>query len=901
MDETIEDEDFDDALLGALEDLGSEDDDAVDELMLEGLRHRMGLTRAPVRVDRFTLLEQVGSGGMGVVYAAHDPRLERRVALKLLRRSGLAGVEQGLLEARALARLSHPNVITVFEAGLHEGQVFVAMELVEGRTLGQWLEQRRPWPEICEVMVAAGRGLAAAHAAGIVHRDFKPDNVLLGERPQVADFGLALADVPKTSADESDVPASEQGTSPQRRPGTLAYMAPEQLRGAPADAKTDQFGFCVVLYEALAGQHPYRGKTPEQRLASITEGTPAGQLDGAPRWLRTLVLEGLHPEPEQRPPNLDALLDTIDQHLRPRSHAGWLVAALAGVTAIVAMVGSGGNDSPCRDAAAALDEIWSPERRTVIATAFDATQTPYAAHARDFVATSVDRYADRWAQSRVDACQLRREAETSTLTIECLERRAMELDALLEQLETADAALVKRSTKAVSSLRPVEHCDDPDPGLDRSNLSAEELERLVQAEQQLARSWALELVGAYAQGLEMAEAVVPRLRDLGHEGALSIALLHRGRLKIRNGDHETSYDDLHEAIERGLVGRSDHTVALAAASLAEELGRQEQFVRAHEAADLAASMHRRLTGEPVWGLLSNIVGMLLSQELRDAEAVEAFALGIAACDPEDPQHWPDLVSMHGNQSMALLRLGRTDDAERALEGALRIGEKLVGAQHPQMAILMISGAALESERKNPVKALEIQREALEIWRRSVPGPSSVTASMTHNTGLFLLELERYDEALEAMQQATALWDASLPKGHSRRAKGHSGIGMVQLAMGNAQASLEEHERALALLDQDVRARRPTAGFALLGATKAALALRLTERAEAWISAGQEIYASNPSPPMEGSFLFERARLLELSGDTEGAVAQARKALETLTGHDPKTETEVRAWLREREG
>ncbi len=901
MDETVKDEGFDDALRCALEDLGSEEDDAVDELMLEGLRSRMGLAQTPLRVDRFTLLEQVGSGGMGVVYAAHDPRLDRRVALKLLRRSGLGGAEQGLREARALARLSHPNVVTVFEAGLHEGQVFVAMELVEGRTLRQWLEQRRPWREICEVLVAAGRGLAAAHAAGIVHRDFKPGNVLLGERTQVADFGLALADVPKTSTDQGDAPASEYRTSPLRRPGTLAYMAPEQLRGAPADAKTDQFALCVVLYEALAGTHPFGGKTPEERLASITEAGPSGDLDGGPRWLRALVLKGLDPRPEHRHPTLDSLLDTIDRHLQPRSRAGWLVAVLAGITAIVALLGSNEHDSPCRDAAAPLDEVWNAERRTLIATAFDATATPYAEHARDFVGRSVDRYAARWAQSRVDACQLQRKGETSTLTLECLDRRALELDALLEQLETADARLVKRASEAVSRLQPVEHCDDPDPGLDRSNLSPEELERLRSAEEQIARSWALDLVGGYAQGLEMVDAAVPPLRDLGHEGTLSVALMHRGRLKVRVGDHESSYDDLHEAVERGLVGRSDYTVALAAAALAEELGKQEQFVRAHEAADLAAAMHRRLTGEPEWPLLSNTIGMLLSQEVRNVESVEAFARGIAACDPEDHRDWPDLISLYGNQSMALLRLGRLDEAERALEGALEIGEKLVGLQHPQMAILMISGAALQSERKNPERALEIQREAREIWRRSVPGPSSVTASMTYNLGLFLLELERHDEALEAMLQATAVWDEVLPKGHSRRAMGHSGIGMVRLAMGDAQAALQEHERTLALLDEEIRARRPSAGFALLNATRAALALEDTERAEAWISAGQEIYANDPNPPMEGSFLFEHARLTELTGDTEGAKAQARKALERLTGHDPKTEDEVRAWLRERDG
>src|SRR6185295_2959486 len=233
-------------------------------------------------LGRYRLERELGTGGMGVVHAAFDPDLERRIALKVLRLAapGLEAKDRLLREARAMARLAHPNVVTVHEVGTANGRDYVAMELIQGETLADWLraERRRP-AEIIAAFLAAGRGLAAAHAAGIVHRDFKPHNVLRCRtgRIVVTDFGLAReaqAELPPpreprgTLAMPSGTPGSLTGiTATGSLLGTPAYMAPEQWCGGLVTPATDQFAFCVALWEELAGERPYRGPTLDELRA----------------------------------------------------------------------------------------------------------------------------------------------------------------------------------------------------------------------------------------------------------------------------------------------------------------------------------------------------------------------------------------------------------------------------------------------------------------------------------------------------------------------------------------------------------------------------------------------------------------------------------------------------------
>ena len=297
-------------------------------------------------MGRYTILERIGSGGMGMVYAARDPELGRRVALKVISttsRVGLPELRQRLLrEAQAMAQVSHPNVTVVHEVGMVGSQVFLAMEFVEGPTLRKWLEAApRGWREVLEAYFQAGRGLAAAHAQGLVHRDFKPDNVLMGAdgRARVADFGLVR---PGLDSQESlpDVLASPL-TAVGALLGTPGYMAPEQLRGQVPDARADQFSFCVAVYEALYGVRPYGGDNLIARLQIIERGEvtrPVGRHQ-VPAAIGAVLRRGLLGEPGRRYPSMDALLGALERASRARA-IGPAVPIAIGV-AVALVIGAG--------------------------------------------------------------------------------------------------------------------------------------------------------------------------------------------------------------------------------------------------------------------------------------------------------------------------------------------------------------------------------------------------------------------------------------------------------------------------------------------------------------------------------------------------------------------------------
>lgn len=306
---------------------------------------------APESLGRFQVLERLGAGASGEVLLGLDPKLQRRVAIKLLRArsedepSGDSELAQRLRnEARALAQLNHPNVVTVHELGSHEGRDFMVSELVEGGTLRDWCARAERSPgEIVEVFVQAGRGLAAAHGAGLVHRDFKPENVLVSAdgRVRVADFGLVSVPAAQglgvasgaddaDAGDEIDVAAAAL-TQTGALVGTPVYMAPEQLAGEAADARSDQFAFCVALYEALAGVRPFAGK----RFAELIRNVKSGQLrpasDGRPiaKALRSVIERGLSPKPAERFSDLDELVRALEAAGGARRRGSRLALAVA--------------------------------------------------------------------------------------------------------------------------------------------------------------------------------------------------------------------------------------------------------------------------------------------------------------------------------------------------------------------------------------------------------------------------------------------------------------------------------------------------------------------------------------------------------------------------------------------
>ncbi len=436
----------DDALAGTLGPDGCGGDATVDAdplaATMAGADQRdLGATpiTAGTRVGRYVVRGPLGAGGMGVVYAAHDPDLDRPVALKLLRPELNTARTRLIREGQAIARLRHPNLVTVHDIGIHAHELFIAMELVDGTTLGAWMregpDRRRPWREVLARLVPAGRGLAAAHAAGLIHRDFKPENVLLGTdgRVVVTDFGLAqLGDVEPSSGETPRVAAgaatadatggAAEGAAtpvtvaPLTRTGavlgTPAYMSPEQFRGERPDARSDQFSFCVSVYEALYGRRPFDprdGSTPSLTgLASaVTDGRLAPLTAGSdtPRWLRRALARGLRPEPSARWASMEDLLEA----LRPPRRARVLVAIAAGlalaVLAAVVVLARRGDGAlvagarACDGPAAELDALWNDEARARYRTRH--AGRPWL----DEELGWLDAYARHWSARRRQGCQ----------------------------------------------------------------------------------------------------------------------------------------------------------------------------------------------------------------------------------------------------------------------------------------------------------------------------------------------------------------------------------------------------------------------------------------------------------------------------------------------------------------
>jgi serine/threonine protein kinase len=360
---------------------GERDASLDDRLMHRDLKARIFGSEGRVTIGRYEVLRRIGRGGMGTVYVTHDPELDRKVALKVLRADRRSGRERMLQEARALARLAHPNVVAVHEVGIHDERVFVAMELVEGKTLRTWLEAGPSRTEIYGVFLQAARGLAAAHRAGLVHRDFKPDNVLIGDdgRVRVVDFGVAKA----TDSLEPDMPPSAASSSSAAQPGltltgqllgTPAYMAPEQFLGASVDARTDVFAFCVVLHEALAGRRPFDGEDTAEVSRAVLHGQarPLEATD-VPAALATLVKQGLSREADERPASLEGLITALEGALVParprrsRLRMAGAVLSAAGVLGGIGYASFGPGEPPAEPMVAAVAVVPTAENEQEVA------------------------------------------------------------------------------------------------------------------------------------------------------------------------------------------------------------------------------------------------------------------------------------------------------------------------------------------------------------------------------------------------------------------------------------------------------------------------------------------------------------------------------------------------------
>ncbi len=856
-------------------------------------------------VGRYIILDRLGAGGMGVVYAAYDPELDRRVAIKLLLAAESAfeestGQARLVREAQALARLSHPNVIAVYDVGTHEAGVFVAMELVDGQTLRAWRKAlQRPWREVLEVFLAAGRGLAAAHSAGLVHRDFKPDNVLLGKdgRVRVLDFGLARqADGPSsTSTPIPDARAAvagemeDSGSVPLLTPsrvsvashltqfgvvrGTPAYMAPEQFKGEASDARSDQFGFCAALYEALYGVRPF-GKSPGP--STDWNAVPEAPKDSrVPGTVRRIVLKGLSPDPAARFASMELLLEALSRRMLRRQR-GW-VAAGAGLAALALAAAVTVAARPaavlCTGAEKKLASVWDASRMEALARAFAATGNADAAAVWQRVVPVLDTYAQGWVAMHTDTCEATRvrgeqSDEVLSLRMACLDRRLQSFSALTSVYAQADGELLQQAVKAVHALPQLEGCADvqalraPVPPPE----DAATREKVEVLRQRLAEAQALFDSGRYKVALEKARALTKDTAALAYAPLHAEALVLHGALEGKVGDFKVAEATFKQAMWAAETGRDDLVAASAGAGIVQAAFDQEDNARAREWAEFPRAKTARLGGNArVEGSLHNTMGLMSVREGNGAEALAHFERALALRQEELTPDHPAIAAGLGNVGVALIVLERLPEARQRLEQALAIEERIYGPHHLETGrtlgnlghVAYDSGdhegalrlyqraqaafeAALGPERPELAAAADWIASALNFLgrfeealayrdrsitlTRTIFGPESTQLSNALlNRGKDLQMLGRLEEALIQYQEAQAMRERLFGADSTLLGMGYHNIGDVLLSLKRPAEARPWFERALVSLKADSGEQNSSIAAALEGLGRSYLA------------------------------------------------------------------------------
>lgn len=781
------------------------------------------------QLGRYIIVDKLGGGGMGIVYTAYDPELDRKVALKVMKPSSRAGNEEDargrmLREAQAMARLAHPNVVPIYDVGTVDKDVFVAMELVTGSTLTAWLaKEPRDWRTIARMFTDAARGLIAAHAAGLVHRDFKPDNVIVGVdgRVRVLDFGLAradgVADLPVRPS-QRDLRASQtkalssQLTRTGALLGTPLYMSPEQWNNTPADARSDQFSFCVSLFEALWGKPPFAGKTIDELsdavLANRIELIPTNSE--VPARVRDAVLRGLSIAPADRFPTLQLLVDELGED--PRAARRTRIFVIAGATVVAASVAAivtakavnKPAPSPCGHARSKLAGVWDGARRAELNTAFAATGAS-GAEAAVRVGKVLDGYADAWVAMHEDSCRatnVRHEqsAELLDLRMGCLERHRNALAAQVDVLAHADKEIVWRAVSAAQQLPPLNECADaerlkatvPPPTDPQARAELEAVRaRLVDAS---AKVHAGEVRGAVEEMTELAA----RAQKLGYAPLTAEVLNELGQQQARLQQYEGAYASLRAAVLAaesagdGVLAGQIWTRLVYAASQAGDYDKATEYGK-HAEALLArtTSIEDRTNLENELGSLAYFQG---ENEKSRSYYERALAEREKAYGPTDYR----VGRILDNLGITLEALGQKDEALAVHQRAVAIAEQSLGAEHPDVATSLNSlGVALHMVGRED-EAIATHRRALAIFEKTLGADNAETGATHSYIATVLIDTKQLDAAVAEFAQALAIEEKALGPDHPNLAYDLLGLADGETEAGKHADAIAHIERALAL-------------------------------------------------------------------------------------------------------
>jgi tetratricopeptide (TPR) repeat protein len=709
-------------------------------------------------MGRYELRRIVGTGGMGIVFEAYDPELDRTIALKVLRGTSDPDGERRLRrEGQVMARLAHPNLIRVYDVGVADGHPFVAMEFIDGGTLGDWIAREPPRPQavVLDAFLQAGRGLAAAHAVGLVHRDFKPANVLVSAagRIVVTDFGLARADVEPAPESQPRAPAATPVGSMTRTGevmGTPAYMAPEQHATAAVDARADQFSFCVALWRALYGVPPYPGTTASELATAIAAGViapvPAAVLAAAkvPARIRATLTRGLAPDPAARFPSMHALL----AELAPRPSRAVPVAVIAATAVLIAgivtwgvLASRGAAPDPCPAPTAQLVAAWTPARKAAIRAHLEQVDPATGAARFTAAATALDHATTTWRDTVVAACRATRVDgwQSDSLLdarLRCLGELADDAGAAIDALETAaDPSAVVGAVRTASSLTGLARCDDLAALTAAAALPADPAAPTA-AREITAESRAIDALRIHGKldGLvERAAALVARARGLGSDAALATALAIQWRVAESSRQLPQAVEVLRELTEVAARGRDDTEAAYAWARMAQLTGRD--LGKPKEALIMASAARAAVAraGDPpavvtmVATYLADVYAAAGDPERArtelEAARVALDALGAGAPGSPYALRRADVLRSLGNHHR---RAGDSAEAAPYMHEAIAAYDRALGPDTVDAALARGElGILLYQTGRDRARGLQLAREALAD--RSDPRFAELTA------------------------------------------------------------------------------------------------------------------------------------------------------------------------------
>jgi tetratricopeptide (TPR) repeat protein len=825
------------------------------------------------RVGRYIVLDRLGAGGMGVVYAAYDPELDRKLALKLIRHSPADGdtavreLEERLMrEAQAMARVAHPNVVTVHDVGRHCDQVFIAMEMIDGETLAQWLHVRRATREIVDVFLRAGRGLAAAHSVGLVHRDFKPNNVMIDRygRVLVMDFGLAR---PSGTRDEATPRSSPSRLDdPLTRPGALvgtpAFMAPEQLARQPLSARTDQFSFCVALYAALCGTRPFAGADTDELREAIVARRLQRPTRKVAAWLLRVVERGLDPDPAARWSSMDALLVELARD-PARSRRRWLAAGGAAMAVAALLLGlqlvRRRHSQLCRGQEQKLVGIWDASRRQAVQATLLGSKLPSAAGVTASVLRTLDDYTEGWVTTRERVCEAtRKRGEQSEalldLRMQCLDDRLDEVRALGDAIAGASGPALEHAVDAAHTLSAHGDCltlsatgaqplpADPTAratfiALRRSSDDVAALNRMASATEALRRATEL--------SSDPRLAIYPALR--------AELLFEEAQALVRAGKLDAATQRLDETVQLGLRTRNDRLVARS------------------------------------WLLLGQISGNYLhhyDEAFSWERRAEAWIEGMGKPADLDQRRLYVLASIYGTS-------GQLELAESASRAVLALAEKAAPPNDLRIVDALDAVANVLADEGRYAESVPLAERSLALLDKSGLGQTLRAAEVLNNLALTYQDMARHADAERVARRALAIEEADLEPDHQYIVRSLHTLGAALLVQGRLDEAEAIFTRALPLA-QRRRAEQPAIAPELLS-----LLGQIRERRhqrELALALYRQSLAQQPSPVARGEVRFSIAQLLwDLGRDRRSAVAMAVQARTELATH-PTTLRQIDQWL-----